>query len=227
MNSSVEEIREECMCPICSDYMLQPRIYDCGHTICERCMVKKDKEDLVKIVNIFSIEHYACPICRNHTIKPWYTRPINRSLVDVLSNDVKYKQANDHYLNNESTEYDQLIYNPPEDIDLSKLCEESRIRMANNLYNDIIPILFEAAITGKAYVNIPNPLARTVRMVSDLISQRLFRNHNIHKMTCSYRDCTIELVKSNGNQIRNEYTNEQYVYPPPYAIENEPPPPTV
>ena len=31
------------MCPICKDYLLQPRIYECGHTICERCMINCDK----------------------------------------------------------------------------------------------------------------------------------------------------------------------------------------
>lgn len=220
MSTNVEDIREESMCPICSDYIVQPRIYDCGHTICERCMVKKDKEDLVKIVNIFSIEMYACPLCREHTLKPWYSRPVNRSLIDALSKDKKYKEAHDYYVDNDSTEYDQMVYNPPEDINLSELCEQSRMRLANNLYKDMLPILFEAAITGKAYINIPLPLAKSVRMVGDLISQRLFQNHNIYRMTCNYRDCTIELVKSNGNQMRNEYTNAIYAQPAPYAIEN-------
>ena len=223
---SDDEISDELLCPICKDYNVQPRLYDCGHSICEKCMVKKDDIDKRKVVNVFTIDYYACPICRNYTMKPWYLRPINRSLIDLLSIDDGYKEAHNAYTDDGHSEYDRMIYNPPDDMDLSRLAEDSRIAIANNIYNDIIPILFEAASKGKAFITIPTPLARDVRMVGDLVSKRLFQKHNIYKMVCSFRECTIELIKSQeGDGIRNEYQNGEYVNPRIYAIENSESPP--
>ena len=97
---------------------------------------------------------------------------------------------------------------------MSKLCEDSRIAMANNLYTDIVPMIFEAGLQGKAFITIPMPMAKNIRMVGDLISKRLFVKHNIYKMTCNFRECTIELVKSQENGgLRNEYQNQSYINP--------------
>ena len=35
----------ELMCPICKDLYVYPRNYDCGHTLCELCMLEMDKID--------------------------------------------------------------------------------------------------------------------------------------------------------------------------------------
>lgn len=209
-----EDINDELLCPICKDYNLQPRIYDCGHSICEKCMAKKDTVDKKKILNVFTIDNYVCPLCRSYTIKPWFMRPVNHALVELLSIDDKYKQERDAYVDGGMSAYDKMIYNPPEDLDLSKVCEDSRIAMANNLYNDILPIMFEASLQGKAYITIPMPMAKNVRMVGDLISKRLFIKHNIYRMICNFRECTIELVKSHENEgLRNEYNNQSYINP--------------
>ena len=228
IQDSDDEINDELLCPICKDYNLQPRFYDCGHTICERCMAKKDLVDKKRILNVFTIDYYLCPICRAHTIKPWFMRPVNHALIDILNIDDGYKEAQNAYVESGASEYDKMLYNPPEELDISKLCEDSRIAMANNLYRDIVPMIFEAGLQGKSFVTIPMPMAKNLRMVGDLISKRLFVKHNIYRMICNFRECTIELVKSQENEgVRNQYENQSYINPRIQTITHSEPIPNI
>ena len=61
------------ICIICNDLNICPRFYDnCGHTICESCMVKNDTLDINNNRYPFEAVQYKCPLCRNVTLKPWY-----------------------------------------------------------------------------------------------------------------------------------------------------------
>ena len=87
---------DDCLlCPICKDLLIIPRLYPCGHNVCEECMIIADKtiEDEAN----HTIPIYRCPICRNETIQKWHNRPVNNSLIDVLckiSSDYALKHRN-------------------------------------------------------------------------------------------------------------------------------------
>ena len=72
------------MCPICKDYLLQPRIYECGHTICERCMINCDKSVKSEVRSTFDTPIYKCPLCRK---KNW-----NNNI--ILENSVLFENEN-------------------------------------------------------------------------------------------------------------------------------------
>ena len=206
------ENKENIFCPICKELPMRPRIYDCGHTICEKCMIQTDEIDKNKILSVFRLPHYNCPICREKTLKPWFYRPINRALLSLLLDNKEYKKDFENY----SNDFDEKDYleNIPSHLDLSIVCEQSRLKIAMDMYDMLIPLLFDAAIKGKPYISINTDVVRKLKTVIDLVSDKLFENHNIYKVTCSYRDCTIEFIKcQENNLIKSEYINDDYISP--------------
>ena len=91
---------DDSICPICKDYLLEPRIYECGHTICESCMIKSDKTVKENTLNTFQLPVYKCCLCRHETLKEWFRRPINHNLQCILMKDDEYKEASEIYKKN-------------------------------------------------------------------------------------------------------------------------------
>ena len=75
------------LCPVCKDMMLIPRIYICGHTVCERCMIKTDKLRDENNDLVFTATIYKCPLCRSQTYLDIESRPINRVVLEQLRKD--------------------------------------------------------------------------------------------------------------------------------------------
>ena len=46
------------ICFVCKDLMMVPRIYECGHTLCERCMKKSDQAEKNKIHSVFEFQFF-------------------------------------------------------------------------------------------------------------------------------------------------------------------------
>jgi len=197
---------QDIKCPICMDAPLYPRLYECGHTVCEICMKNNDHAESDRNYDIFQATNFSCPICRHTSITPWYLRPINRSLLDILLKNDKYTEKYEEYTKRRIDISPENI-KIPENIDLSYISRQKRHEKAEKLYQKIVPLLFEAATYGKTYITI-NRDAEDIKIVGDILSEKLF-NHNIHKIITSSRECTIEIVPSEKN-FNCEYENENY-----------------
>ena len=198
---------EENNCPICKDTMMVPRIYECGHSICEPCMIKCDKSDQKKNLSIYSVPEYSCPLCRHKTIVEWYERPINRILLSILRNDENYNKKYEKYMKDhkELEEVDEI----PEKINLSFLVNENKKRITLELYKKIVPILFDAASDGKSYISFSSTISKKIQIVSDILSEKLFKNYNIYKMVSTSRECIIEIIPTDLS-YKNEFINDNY-----------------
>ena len=86
-----------CTCPICKDIMLQPLLYQCGHTICEPCMIKNDQLNIQNNNSVFNAVVYKCPLCRDKTHLSWQHRPVNRIVLDILRKNADYNNAYNNY----------------------------------------------------------------------------------------------------------------------------------
>ena len=140
----------EIICPICKDIMLLPRIYSCGHSICEPCMIQTDSVNEENNDRVFTATIYKCPLCRDETYLSIEYRPINRALLDQLRQNSNYEEQYNQYIENKEN-------NSPEyskDIDLSKLTIQKRNNKTDIIYNEILPILYKAAKKGQAFVTI-------------------------------------------------------------------------
>ncbi|GAF95640.1 unnamed protein product, partial [marine sediment metagenome] len=83
--------KKDLICPVCHEIMVNPRLYECGHTLCERCMMEMDKEENNKHENIYVAVTYKCPVCRRKTHIPYLYRPKNIFLMKILENNEEYR----------------------------------------------------------------------------------------------------------------------------------------
>ena len=197
---------QDIKCPICMEFPLYPRLYECGHTVCEVCMKNNDQAETDRTYDVFQLTNFSCPICRHSSITPWYLRPINRSLLDILLKNDKYVEKYDEYTK-KRVDISPTNIHIPDNLDLSFMSRQRRHEKANMLYKKIIPLLFEAATFGKTHITI-NRDAEDIKIVGEILAEKLF-NHNIHKMTTSSRECTIEIVPSEKS-FNCEYENSNY-----------------
>ena len=53
----MDELDEHFYCPICRDIFMTPKLYDCGHTICEKCMIKMDETEEEKVISSSQVKN--------------------------------------------------------------------------------------------------------------------------------------------------------------------------
>ena len=177
MHMNTEELSS---CPICKESPLAPRIYDCGHTVCEPCMIKNDEVD-EEANDLFNITSFKCPICRDKTLKSWFSRPINRSLLEILLQNEKYSKDYDDYIS-ASIKTEELDI--PININLSYLCRKTRQEKLIKIYNDILPLLFNAALKGKSHVKLTVEYTEDIKLVADLLADKLFNFTQLYIVCC-------------------------------------------
>ena len=195
---------EHISCPVCKDIIINPRLYPCGHNVCEECMISSDKATQEDIVN--SVPIYKCPICRGETMYQWYDRPVNNALIDIFCKlSDAYKRKNEQHSRKRQTDLPQFI---PKNINLAFLSSKMRQHKADVLYKQLLPILYAAALNGKSYITIACT-SSDIYIVADLIAKRLIDENGIYRFVAGQRECQIELVPSDRS-YRYEYTNEHY-----------------
>ena len=194
------------LCPVCHDLLLIPRMYSCGHNVCEECMIKADeaiRDDTMSM----ALPIYKCPICRNESISEWHDRPINTSLIDVLSKiSSDYKLRHDTHKKRDVTDITER--NLPNGINLGYVCKHMREFRTEEIYNRIVPLLYKAALQGKPYVTISSE-THDISLIADLLAKRLIDKNGIYRLIANQRECQIELVPSERS-YRYEYNNENY-----------------
>lgn len=187
-------------CPVCRSVYVRPRIYECGHSICETCMHGVD-EYTERYFN--ELPNYRCPVCRQETLVPWYRRPINQTLQGICENFPEYE--------NRVQEVEKLNVskdNIEDNIDLQKLAIIERKRIAKQHYKDILPVLVKCAREGSSSIVISSKeKVRSISKVMDLFSAYLFR-HKIYRIMAAHDEIIISILKQD-NQVSNEYTNPE------------------
>lgn len=58
----LEQLNEQLLCAVCLEKYCEPRLLDCHHTFCTKC--------LLRIINNCDSPHVTCPTCRNETQIP-------------------------------------------------------------------------------------------------------------------------------------------------------------
>ena len=124
-------------CPVCRSVFVRPRMYECGHSICEACMVGIDEYT----ERYFSeLPNYKCPCCRKETVVPWHRRPINQALESICQAYPEYEARQQDAVPND--------YETPKNIqatDLATMASTERRRIAKEQYQALLPTLYEAA----------------------------------------------------------------------------------
>ena len=192
-------------CPICKDTMLYPRIYpQCGHTLCEPCMIKNDCAEKDKCRSAFDVPIFSCPICRQTTLLAWYLRPINLLILQELRKSQEYEEKYNKYKKEQN---DMQQSDIPVDIDLATLTKKNRNEKMESIYKELLPILFNAAAKGKPFISISEKKkVHDIQLIADLLAKKLFEQNKIYKLTITSNICDIEIISSNRN-YKSEYIN--------------------
>lgn len=196
-------------CPVCTHIVTFPRIYDCGHSLCEDCMVQIDNEANKISETSNKAPIYKCPICRKNTHKSWFNRPRNLFLMGILENNSEYKQRVKEkiYQNNP-------LDNIPIDVNLSLLCKRSRELKFNELYNYIVTLLTQASLDGKDNILITEKTSE-LHNFSSKIANKLFEEHGIYKVISNINIFKIFIIEDQNIELNGgrfaEYINSNYI----------------
>jgi len=172
-------------------------------------MIKNDMVEKERLESVFVTPNFSCPICRQKTLISWYLRPINRLALEELRKDALYEEAYNKYMDTRNVP----ILDIPEKINLASIAIKSRQEKAETLYKEILPILFDAATSGKSFITITSTRVKEIQLVADLLAKKLFTNNKIYKLVSTPRECDIEIVPSTRT-YKSEYVNPILSGPP-------------
>ena len=199
-------------CTICSNHMVSPRFYEkCGHTFCEECMIKSDNLDTQNNRYVFEATRFKCPLCRSQTIKPWYKRPFNHSLKTLLEKNILYvalEKKRALQRKKDMAKLDDIKFQELCETNFSKMSFDYRDNKANELYEYILPSIFDAVKEGKSHIIIKD-CAREIKTVSDIISNKLIKNNNIYRTVSTNTEFTIEIIPIK-NTLSYDYVNRNF-----------------
>ena len=194
-----------CDCPICKDILIIPRLYECGHSVCEKCMIGYDNVKDNDNAKTFDLTEYACPVCRHKTIKTWSMRPINHQLISILEQNPRYVRLSEKY----KKEYPTLKpYIVPKGLNLSYIAHKARIAKAHELYNELLPLLYDAAIKGKPRIIVTTNI-KEYRFVADILAKLLYSS-GIKRFFTTPSEVNIDIISIPTRSWRFEYNNPNY-----------------
>ena len=192
----MDELDEHFYCPICRDIFMTPKLYDCGHTICEKCMIKMDETEEEKVISSFDAPCYSCPICRFKTLLSYKYRPVNRKLLEVLRKNKKYVEYIDDYEPPDAINIIEKFKN----INFSKMSFKNKFIKTEKYYKQFLPLIYEASLEGKSKITITKD-AKTLQCIAKMLSKKLFR-HGIYKIQASPREFNIYLLPENSGYYK-------------------------
>lgn len=184
-------------CPVCKEPWQVPRMFPCGHSVCQTCMQANDLVEEQEAEHENFSPAYRCPMCRAETLLPWHGRPVNRALCDAVGCPVK----------NEVTT--QETEDAEEDGNLAALSLASRRMLAGELLKEVVPLLRDAATRGRSYVMFRGETSRRVYDVCGAFTQMLFDKYGVYGVEASKTETVVHLVAS-ASPWRGVYVNERY-----------------
>ena len=93
-------------------------------------------------------------------------------------------------------------------INFSKLSYEYRDNKATELYEYIVPLVYNAVREGKPYIIITDR-AREIKTVADIVSNKLIENNNIYRTVFTNDEFTVEIIPVKSN-MRYDYVNQNF-----------------
>ena len=192
-------------CPICTDILLKPRLYECGHTVCQKCMIEIDKTQEDDTNCVFDTVKYKCPLCRKISLYPWYKRSLNVYLIHILEKNQEYVKRIAE-VGNDVNELEKNI-DFPEDINISYIAEKSVEKKTKELYNYIIPLICDAALEGKSMLIITHR-TKELQMVSDKLSEMLF-NRGVYRVIARPSEFRVDILDREQKYV-TEYVNTNF-----------------
>lgn len=197
-------------CPVCKEVFVYPRIYECGHTVCEECMYQMDMHDYSGDTHTASVHH--CPVCRKPTLRNWHSRPISILLGKICAKHPDYVARKKEVLENKKKRDSGIVY-IPSDLDLAATSHKARIKLTLSLYEVLLERLYKAAIQGLNHLIIKDrEIVSDIEKVVDMLSVQLFTKHNIYKILVTRGECTIYITKR-AFTWRREYQNRSWSRP--------------
>lgn len=198
-------LNENIHCPICRDLFIMPRIYECGHTVCEECMKNIDETNKEKFNSVFDVVYYTCPLCRFETITKYSDRPINHSLKQILEKLPEYKKK---VKNSNINIIDDIKDNSYlKCLNFSNISFKYKFMKAEEYYHKLLPVLYDAALEGKNKIVITKNI-KELKIISSLLAKKLWK-HGILNIVSTPREFIIYLLPENGG-YNSEFVNPNY-----------------
>lgn len=190
-------------CPICNIDMTIPKLYECGHSICELCMLKIDHET-EKCAPINTIPLVRCPICRKNSLLTTEDRPYNLALIEVLEKDETYadkkiiaqnaiKEWVDKNIDSVETDDEDDGYS-----DLSIIAYKSRIKKTLKIQDMIVKSTLKYAKRGFKTVNISSNFKDVAEFYEE-VKERLFER-GVYATKLIHRELVIYLLPEDSER---------------------------
>lgn len=202
MQSSQEDTGANVECPVCKEVWSVPRLFPCGHSVCQACMQANDLVEEQEAEPESFLPTYRCPLCRAETLLPWKKRPINRALCDAVQ-----CSTGDDEDGQETVE--TVAESVQESTNLAVLSLTSRRLLAAELIKEVVPLLRDAAVRGRSYVMIRGETSRRIFDVSGTFTHVLFEKFGVYGVESSKTETVVHLVAS-ASPWRGLYVNDRY-----------------
>lgn len=203
-------------CPVCFSPCVVPRLYECGHTVCELCMLKSDLQAEVDTsLNTFPL--YRCPVCRCGSLLVTSDRPINHAMIHILREREDYEELEKRAADDKAAWMDEHFCSEPARGDLpacnlAAIAYETRQKKAFELYRKIRHIVEDAAVSGRSYVRIATRV-RELQEFAREIAQHLFQ-HGVHSVHANSREVLVYILPpSSDGMWKDDFVNANYQDP--------------
>ena len=223
-------IEPELKCGVCMELFCKPAFFPCGHSICRLCHLNVDNTTESRT---FTAPIFKCPLCRESTVLPWSERPINRALDNVCKEKypeeyLKLEKRQDTIFINEAKRIAAEKMELPPDLlslNLSQVAADSRQKLADRLYKDLMILFSRAALQGKSHLSIVEKnIVKKIEICIKPLCKKLFEENNVYKVTCTPDECTVYFSKVSLRWDR-DYLNPTYESVDGDTVPSSPPPP--
>lgn len=183
-------------CPICNDNMTLPKLYECGHSICELCMLKIDHET-EKCATTNTIPLIRCPICRKTSLLTTEDRPYNLALIEVFEQDETYSDTKIEAENAVKKWVSENIDSEDDEDDngyddIATIAYKSRIKKTIKIQDMIVKSTIKYAKRGFKSVTISSNF-KDVAEFYDEIKERLFER-GVYAIKLIHRELVIHIL---------------------------------
>lgn len=209
-------------CPVCAQDMITPKLYDCGHSVCELCMIKMDL-NAAEEAHLNTLPLFRCPVCRTATFNTFHTRPLNHALceiievknarnVDFLSQKIEYEREFDEIMQSDKyrgsaidivsngrsstateAEVGWSTKGNAVSLNLAAISKTVRNRRALDLFDKLMPRLHEAACRGAMRLVITTRARELAEMAKEIA--RLIFPFGVHSVTAHPREFTVNFLQ--------------------------------